>query len=188
MNGFVSELLLLLILTSELMGCIISKKKSPKRNHHHHHHPTTRKESSEKRSSRINSSRIDDSSQTKEEQDRSNCRGAKVRLIESEKFSSGRFSEKHAEISQIGDTDDEDEEDPPPPPPPLPEELKREPSIVTPHPKEEAEVKQVAAGWPAWLVSVAGEALVDWSPRRASTFEKLEKVSFFFYHPFYTIP
>uniref|UniRef100_A0A1J3JLZ8 Putative serine/threonine-protein kinase n=1 Tax=Noccaea caerulescens TaxID=107243 RepID=A0A1J3JLZ8_NOCCA len=153
------------------MGCIISKKKSPKRNHHHHH--PTRKESSEKRSSRINSSRIDDSSQTKDEQDRSNCRDAKVRLIESEKLSSSRFSEKHGEISQIGDTDDEDEEDPPPP---LPEELKREPSIVIPHPKEEAEVKQVAAGWPAWLVSVAGEALVDWTPRRASTFEKLEKI------------
>ncbi|KAJ0242515.1 Protein kinase superfamily protein [Hirschfeldia incana] len=108
------------------MGCIISKKKSPKRNHL----LPLRKESSEKRSSRI-----DDSSQRKEE--------------------------KHPEIAEIGDTDDEDEEDEP----------KREASTVVV--KEEPEL---AAGWPAWLVSVAGEALVGWTPRRASSFEKLEKI------------
>ncbi|ESQ44570.1 hypothetical protein EUTSA_v10003166mg [Eutrema salsugineum] len=140
------------------MGCIISKKKSPKKTHH-------RKESSssEKRSSRINSSRIDDSSQTKDEQDR------KVRLIESEKFNSSRFSEKHPEISEIGDTDEEEEDEVTT----RPEELKRQPSTVVVRPKEEA---QAATEWPAWLVSVAGEALVGWSPRRASTFEKLEKI------------
>lgn len=140
------------------MGCIISKKKSLKRQHHHHHQHQQRKESSEKRSSRINSSRIDDSSQSKEEQeDRSSCRDdAKV------EFSSSRFSEKHPEISEIGDTDEDEDEDTTTPH----EELKREPSVA----------EQVAAGWPAWLVSVAGEALVDWTPRRASTFEKLEKV------------
>ncbi|KAG5383384.1 hypothetical protein IGI04_034854 [Brassica rapa subsp. trilocularis] len=139
------------------MGCIISKKKSLKRHHHHHQHQQ-RKESSEKRSSRINSSRIDDSSQSKEEQeDRSSYRDdAKV------EFSSSRFSEKHPEISEIGDTDEEEDEDTTSPH----EELKREPSVA----------EQVAAGWPAWLVSVAGEALVDWTPRRASTFEKLEKI------------
>lgn len=154
------------------MGCIISKqKKSSKRN-------PPRKESSEKRSSRINSSRIDDSSQSKNEQDRSSCRDAKFRLIESEKFSSSRFSEKHPEISEIGDTDEDEDDD-------APEDLKRDPSVVI-HPgfetvRKEAELKQVAAGWPAWLVSVAGEALVDWTPRRASTFEKLEKVSKLFF-------
>ncbi|CDY20858.1 BnaCnng07170D [Brassica napus] len=140
------------------MGCIISKKKSLKRHHHHHHQHQQRKESSEKRSSRINSSRIDDSSQSKEEQeDRSSYRDdAKV------EFSSSRFSEKHPEISEIGDTDEDEDEDTTTPH----EELKREPSVA----------EQVAAGWPAWLVSVAGEALVDWTPRRASTFEKLEKI------------
>lgn len=145
------------------MGCIISKKKSPKRN-------PPWKESLEKRSSRINSSRIDDSSQTREEQDRLN----KVRLIESEKFCSSRFSEKqHPEISEIGDTD-EDEDHPP-------EELKREPSVVIRRGVETVSKEaELAAGWPAWLVSVAGEALVNWTPRRASTFEKLEKVSWFF--------
>ncbi|KFK31652.1 protein kinase-like protein [Arabis alpina] len=151
------------------MGCIISKKK---RN-------PSRKESlssaEKQRSSRINSSRIDDSSQSKNELDRS----SKVRLIESEKFSSSRFSEieKHPEISEIGDTDDDEDDvvvDT------HEEGLKRDSSVVI-HPcfenvSKEAEVKQVAAGWPAWLVSVAGEALVDWTPRRASTFEKLEKI------------
>lgn len=148
------------------MGCIISKKK---RRHHHHHHQQQRKESSEKQS--CSSRRIDDSSQSKEEQeDRPSCRDAKV------EFGSSRFSEKHPEISEIGDTDeDEDEEDTTPH-----EELKRDTTSVE---------AQVAAGWPAWLVSVAGEALVDWAPRRASTFEKLEKVInhvlFFFFSNIY---
>ncbi|CAN6874836.1 unnamed protein product [Brassica oleracea var. botrytis] len=89
------------------MGCIISKKKSPKRNNLHH------QSSSEKRSSRINSS-----SQSKDEQqDKSKYRDAKVRLIEPESFSSARFSEKHPEIPEIGDTDDEEKE------------LKREPDV-----------------------------------------------------------
>ncbi|KAG2302307.1 hypothetical protein Bca4012_060623 [Brassica carinata] len=142
------------------MGCIISKKKSLKRHHHHHHQQ--RKESSEKRSSsRINSSRIDDSSQSKEEQEDRSCGRVDAKV----QFSSSRFSEKHPEISEIGDTDeDEDEEDTPPP---QHEEVKRDHTSVA---------AQVAAGWPAWLVSVAGEALVDWTPRRASTFEKLEKI------------
>ncbi|KAE8684441.1 putative serine/threonine-protein kinase [Hibiscus syriacus] len=34
----------------------------------------------------------------------------------------------------------------------------------------------VAAGWPSWLVSVAGEAVRGWLPRRVETFDKLEKV------------
>lgn len=39
--------------------------------------------------------------------------------------------------------------------------------------------EQVAAGWPPWLVAVAGEALSGWTPRRADTFEKLDKASGF---------
>ncbi|CAJ1937563.1 unnamed protein product [Sphenostylis stenocarpa] len=31
-------------------------------------------------------------------------------------------------------------------------------------------------GWPSWLMVVAGEALGDWTPRRANTFEKLAKI------------
>lgn len=38
------------------------------------------------------------------------------------------------------------------------------------------EGEQVAAGWPSWLVAVAGEAIRGWVPRKAYTFEKLDKV------------
>lgn len=36
--------------------------------------------------------------------------------------------------------------------------------------------EQVAAGWPAWLATVAGEAIRGWLPRRADSFEKLDKI------------
>lgn len=36
--------------------------------------------------------------------------------------------------------------------------------------------EQVAAGWPSWLADVCGEALNGWIPRRADTFEKIDKI------------
>ncbi|XP_074590897.1 putative serine/threonine-protein kinase At1g54610 isoform X2 [Curcuma longa] len=36
--------------------------------------------------------------------------------------------------------------------------------------------EQVAAGWPAWLSRAAGEAIKGWTPRRADTFEKIDKI------------
>lgn len=41
------------------------------------------------------------------------------------------------------------------------------------------EGEQVAAGWPAWLSAVAGEAIQGWVPLKADSFEKLEKVNTF---------
>lgn len=35
---------------------------------------------------------------------------------------------------------------------------------------------QVVAGWPSWLAAVAGEAINGWIPRKAESFEKLEKI------------
>lgn len=35
---------------------------------------------------------------------------------------------------------------------------------------------QIAAGWPSWLTNVAGEAIKGWIPRKADSFEKLDKV------------
>lgn len=35
---------------------------------------------------------------------------------------------------------------------------------------------QVVAGWPSWLVAVAGEAINGWVPNKAESYEKLEKV------------
>ncbi|XP_070037501.1 probable serine/threonine-protein kinase At1g54610 [Nicotiana tomentosiformis] len=34
----------------------------------------------------------------------------------------------------------------------------------------------VAVGWPSWLAAVAGEAINGWLPRKADTFEKLDKI------------
>lgn len=39
-----------------------------------------------------------------------------------------------------------------------------------------AEGEQIVAGWPSWLTSVAGEAIQGWVPRRADSFEKLDKI------------
>ncbi|KAL0535673.1 hypothetical protein IC582_030014 [Cucumis melo] len=38
------------------------------------------------------------------------------------------------------------------------------------------EGEQVAAGWPAWLSAVAGEAIQGWVPLRSDAYEKLEKI------------
>ncbi|CAI9109759.1 OLC1v1009654C1 [Oldenlandia corymbosa var. corymbosa] len=38
------------------------------------------------------------------------------------------------------------------------------------------EGEHVAAGWPAWLTAVAGEAIEGWVPLRSDTFERLEKI------------
>lgn len=101
--------------------------------------------------------------------DRWNSKDSKVRLIESENLSSSQFSDHHQIQKEPEKPENEASVRP------VPREMKRLPSIG---PKD-AEREHVAAGWPTWLVSVAGEALVDWAPRRANTFEKLEKVSFF---------
>lgn len=53
--------------------------------------------------------------------------------------------------------------------------------VVNQHPgtgsvPKASEGEQIAAGWPSWLVAVAGEAIKGWVPRRADSFEKLDKV------------
>lgn len=57
-------------------------------------------------------------------------------------------------------------------------------SLTDLHPRDtiiprSTEGEQVAAGWPPWLAAVAGEAIKGWIPRRADSFEKLNKVSVF---------
>lgn len=44
------------------------------------------------------------------------------------------------------------------------------------NPPKNVHGEQVAAGWPSWLSAAAGEAINGWTPRRADTFEKLDKV------------
>lgn len=60
-------------------------------------------------------------------------------------------------------------------------ERKREKQGYVRHPAQGTvpkaiEGEQVAAGWPAWLAAVAGEAIRGWVPRRADSFEKLDKI------------
>ncbi|XP_074296217.1 putative serine/threonine-protein kinase At1g54610 isoform X2 [Silene latifolia] len=38
------------------------------------------------------------------------------------------------------------------------------------------EAELVAAGWPSWLASAAGEAISGWIPRRSDSFERLDKI------------
>ncbi|ESQ55051.1 hypothetical protein EUTSA_v10027413mg [Eutrema salsugineum] len=56
-----------------------------------------------------------------------------------------------------------------------PKELKREESVlvVNSHPRSS---ELAASGWPPWLISAAGEALVGWIPGRESHFEKQEQI------------
>lgn len=44
------------------------------------------------------------------------------------------------------------------------------------NPPKNVHGEQVAAGWPSWLSAVAGEAINGWTPRRADSFEKLDKI------------
>ncbi|CAN8311142.1 unnamed protein product [Cochlearia groenlandica] len=93
--------------------------------------------------------------------DRWNSKDSKARFIESEKSSSKRFSDHHQIDKEQASVQD------------VPRVLSKKPSVSV---AKDTVLRQVSAEWPAWLVSVAGEALVDWAPRRASTFEKLEKI------------
>ncbi|XP_014514197.1 probable serine/threonine-protein kinase At1g54610 [Vigna radiata var. radiata] len=44
------------------------------------------------------------------------------------------------------------------------------------NPPKHLQGEQVAAGWPPWLTAVCGEALSGWIPRKADTFEKIDKI------------
>ena len=46
------------------------------------------------------------------------------------------------------------------------------------------EGEQVAAGWPAWLSAVAGEAIQGWVPLRADSYQTLEKVRIHYFFNF----
>ncbi|ESQ29793.1 hypothetical protein EUTSA_v10023378mg [Eutrema salsugineum] len=44
------------------------------------------------------------------------------------------------------------------------------------NPSKHLRGEQVAAGWPSWLSDACGEALNGWIPRKADTFEKIDKI------------
>ncbi|CAO2832707.1 unnamed protein product [Amaranthus hypochondriacus] len=56
------------------------------------------------------------------------------------------------------------------------ERLRSKPNPRLSNPLKSVHGEQVAAGWPSWLSAVAGEAINGWIPRRADTFEKIDKI------------
>ncbi|KAG8372994.1 hypothetical protein BUALT_Bualt12G0124900 [Buddleja alternifolia] len=55
------------------------------------------------------------------------------------------------------------------------ERRKSRPNPRLSNPPKHIHGEQVAAGWPSWLSAVAGEAINGWTPRRADSFEKIDK-------------
>lgn len=65
------------------------------------------------------------------------------------------------------------------------ERRRQRPNPRLSNPPKSVQGEQVAAGWPSWLSAVAGEAINGWTPRRADTFEKIDKVrSLWHFSPF----
>ncbi|KAK9136985.1 hypothetical protein Sjap_007579 [Stephania japonica] len=56
------------------------------------------------------------------------------------------------------------------------EELKKKPNPRLSNPPNNVVGEQVAAGWPSWLSAVAAEAIGGWTPRRADSFQKINKI------------
>lgn len=50
------------------------------------------------------------------------------------------------------------------------------PNYLIPDVPNGFQAEHVAAGWPAWLTAVAGEAVKGWLPRKSDSFEKLNKI------------
>lgn len=65
-------------------------------------------------------------------------------------------------------------------PRPRGERRRSKPNPRLSNPPKHLQGEQVAAGWPSWLTAVCGEALNGWIPRKADTFEKIDKVGFVF--------
>ncbi|GER43180.1 protein kinase superfamily protein [Striga asiatica] len=84
----------------------------------------------------------------------------KIGLIDRKSNGSRRVRDDYYEKKREKDSDDD---------------IKNFPPSIRNLPKA-IEGEQVAAGWPSWLVEVAGEAIKGWVPRKAETFEKLDKI------------
>lgn len=61
---------------------------------------------------------------------------------------------------------------------PRKEKRRSKPDPRLSNPPKHKHGEQVAAGWPSWLSAHVGEAIDGWLPRRADTFEKIDKVTF----------
>nr|DAD37959.1 TPA_asm: hypothetical protein HUJ06_008600 [Nelumbo nucifera] len=93
--------------------------------------------------------------------------------------SSGRKSQavvtknESAEVQNVGDQKEEKQDGGQRP---RGERRRCRPNPRLSNPPNHVQGEQIAAGWPSWLSAVAGEAIKGWTPRRADTFEKLDKI------------
>ncbi|GMI85323.1 hypothetical protein like AT1G53050 [Hibiscus trionum] len=137
------------------MGCICCKSSAIEDSKESTRERPSSKASSDVRVPRVTSSRREEARRTKDQQDHNETRKTVI------------DKQVNGSVQIHGENFDRKRE-----------KMKR---VVSPHPArgivpKAIEGEQVAAGWPAWLASVAGEAIRGWLPRRADSFEKLDKI------------
>ncbi|EOX99439.1 ATP binding protein, putative [Theobroma cacao] len=151
------------------MGCMSSKSAAVEDSRENHKERLTRKGSLDKLVPRANSSRREQAVRSKEY----DGGDVKVLLIDKKTSGSNRFCyNDQVEKKKIIDKFEMIEKN---------KVEKCDVTIAGHNPGSgrvlnSIEGEQVAAGWPSWLVAVAGEAIKGWIPRRANTFEKLDKI------------
>ncbi|XVF02007.1 hypothetical protein REPUB_Repub04eG0138900 [Reevesia pubescens] len=152
------------------MGCMSSKSAAVEDSRENQKERLTRKGSLDKLVPRANSSRREEVARSKDKYDGGDV---KVLLIDKKTSGSNRFPyNDQVEKERIIDKFEVIEKN---------KVEKCEVTIAGHHPGSgrvlsSIEGELVAAGWPSWLVAVAGEAIKGWIPRRANTFEKLDKI------------
>ncbi|XP_022748937.1 probable serine/threonine-protein kinase At1g54610 [Durio zibethinus] len=151
------------------MGCMSSKSAAVEDSLENHKERLTRKGSLDKLVPQATSSRREEVVRSKDKYDGGDV---KVLLIDERTSGSNRFCYNDQVEKRIIDKFDVNEKN---------KVEKCEITVSGHHPGPRRmlhgiEGEQVAAGWPSWLVAVAGEAIKGWIPRRANTFEKLDKI------------
>ncbi|XP_059440886.1 probable serine/threonine-protein kinase At1g54610 [Corylus avellana] len=137
------------------MGCLCCKPSAIEDSKESPRERLSSKASSEWRASRVTSSRREEVHRPK---DRYDSNDGRTMLIDKQANGSVRLHSEHLE-------------------------RKREKTeyVVAQYPgmgtvPKATEGEQIAAGWPSWLAAVAGEAIRGWTPRRADSFQKLDKI------------
>ena len=108
---------------------------------------------------RLNSSKRDEGVRTKDRLDGGGGGGVKVMLIDKAINGSVRLFDDHTKSKKVETAEVAVLDHP---------GSRRIPKVTV--------AEQVAAGWPGWLSAAAAEAVNGWIPRRADTFQKLNKV------------
>ncbi|CAL8991528.1 unnamed protein product [Prunus brigantina] len=105
--------------------------------------------------------------------------GGEIRVSKKAEASSGEVTEARNGVSNSNDNSNNGRKENEEERSSRPKGEKRRSSRPNPrlsNPPKNLHGEQVAAGWPSWLSAVAGEAINGWTPRRADTFEKLDKI------------